>query len=66
MCFAAIESGDLVSATKRVTDLIRPGESGAAKNQDIQRFHGFLGNQFAYAKCGGGRCRKLDELAACG
>ena len=38
MRFAAIENRDLVSARERITDLKRPGETGAAEDQNAQRF----------------------------
>ena len=45
MRLAAVKSRDLVSATERVTDLIRSGESGAAKYENAKWLHGFLGKQ---------------------
>ena len=45
MRFAAIERRHLVSAAERVTNLIRPGESGPAENENAQRLHGFSANK---------------------
>ncbi len=42
MRLSAIECRHLVSATKRITNLIRSGESGATEDEDAQRFHGFF------------------------
>src|SRR6267142_1285284 len=58
MAFATIERSNLVSAAQRVSNLVWPGESGAAKNKNAQRLHGFLCEQ---------RCRRYSERKhACG
>src|ERR1700751_4830418 len=66
MRFAAVKSGNLVAAAQRVSNLVRPGESGTAKNKNAQRFHRFVCEQrcraCAYCKSssGGG----FDKTAA--
>src|SRR6266545_5717725 len=42
MRFAAVKSGNLMAAAQGVSNLIWPGEPGAAKNENAQRLHGFL------------------------
>jgi diketogulonate reductase-like aldo/keto reductase len=69
MRLAAVKSRDLVSATERVTDLIRSGESGAAKYENAKWLHGFLGEQrsrsYGEGKCAGGGSGEFDEMATC-
>src|SRR2546423_10294773 len=66
MGLAAIERSHLVSTAECITDLIRPGKTGPAKNEDVQRFHGFLSKQgcrsCAERKCAG--CGEFNEMAS--
>jgi diketogulonate reductase-like aldo/keto reductase len=69
MRLTAVKSRDLVSAIERVTDLIRSGESGAAKYENAKWLHGFLGEQrsrsYGEGKCAGGGSGEFDEMATC-
>src|SRR4029077_12317047 len=45
MRFAAVKSGNLVAAAQCISNLIWPSEPSAAKNENAQRFRGFLCEQ---------------------
>jgi hypothetical protein len=68
MRLAAVERRDLVSATKRVPNLVWSGEPCAAKNENAKRFHGFLCEQRGRSRSEGKRAAsgrgEFDKLAA--
>src|SRR5207249_10117988 len=68
MRFAAVERCDLVSASKRIADLVWSGEASAAKNENAKRFHGFLCEQRGRSRSEGKRASsasgEFDRLAA--
>src|SRR5213079_537446 len=66
MRFAAVKSSNLMTAAQGVSNLIRPGEPGAAKNENAKRFRRFLCEQRCRS-CGQGkgatsRSRKFDKF----
>src|SRR5207249_9100464 len=66
--FAAVERRDLMSATKRVANLVWSSEPCAAKNENAKRFHRFLceqrGRSRSEGKCAASGSGKFDELTA--
>src|SRR6516164_8363109 len=68
MGFAAVERRDVVSATKRVPNLVWAGESCAAKNENAKRFHGFFseqrGRSGSEGNPAGGGNGEFDEMTA--
>src|SRR5437660_3788966 len=66
MRFAAVKSSNLMAAAQGVSNLIRPGEPGAAKNENAKRFRRFLCEQRCRS-CGQGKgatscSRKFDKF----
>src|SRR6266513_1804500 len=66
MRFAAVKSSNLMAAPQGVSNLIRPGEPGAAKNENAKRFYGLVGEQdcrsCGQCKCASSCSRKFDKF----
>jgi hypothetical protein len=66
MCFPAIEHSHFVSSRDGIANLIGPGKSGAAQNQNAERFILFGGGEPKWREheSSASRGRELDKLSA--